>query len=191
MYYRLGLAAESRLQSPIGVNTSRLITDNCEVYMEYKTCNLCKNTYSLDNFYKDKTKRLGVASRCKSCLKKIDKIRNSNTERIAYRKEYMKQYRITDKYIESLPEYKINQSSKKIANGKAYRVNFPIKYKAHKDVSTAIRNKSLIKEPCEVCESEKVTAHHDDYLKTLDVRWLCQKHHSEWHSENGEAMNAR
>ncbi len=40
----------------------------------------------------------------------------------------------------------------------------------------------LIKKPCEICGSEeKIDAHHDDYAKPMDVRWLCKKHHREHH----------
>ena len=42
---------------------------------------------------------------------------------------------------------------------------------------------------CEECEKPKVfkngrsgiQAHHDDYSKPLEVRWLCQECHHEWH----------
>jgi len=39
----------------------------------------------------------------------------------------------------------------------------------------------LIKQPCEKCGEIKVEAHHDDYDKPFDIRWLCVKHHREHH----------
>jgi hypothetical protein len=39
----------------------------------------------------------------------------------------------------------------------------------------------LIRQPCEVCGEKKVEAHHDDYDKPLDVRWLCKAHHTDVH----------
>lgn len=42
----------------------------------------------------------------------------------------------------------------------------------------------LPKKPCEVCGQIKAQAHHDDYNKPLDVRWLCHQHHVEWHGKN-------
>lgn len=53
------------------------------------------------------------------------------------------------------------------------------KIKSRRKVFVAVRNGSLKKKPCEVCGINKVDAHHDDYSKPLDVRWLCKKHHSE------------
>lgn len=40
------------------------------------------------------------------------------------------------------------------------------------------------KYPCEVCGAEPAEAHHDDYNRPLDVRWLCKQHHTEWHKKN-------
>jgi hypothetical protein len=46
-----------------------------------------------------------------------------------------------------------------------------------------IRQGVLIRLPCEVCSTdEDVQAHHDDYEKPLEVRWLCRKHHREHHN---------
>jgi hypothetical protein len=44
-----------------------------------------------------------------------------------------------------------------------------------------IKSRKLIRKPCEVRKEIKVQAHHDDYTKPLDVRWLCNKHHAEHH----------
>lgn len=44
-------------------------------------------------------------------------------------------------------------------------------------VKRAVKSGKLIRQPCEVCGELKAEAHHDDYRKPLDVRWLCQRHH--------------
>lgn len=58
-----------------------------------------------------------------------------------------------------------------------------IKIKARKAVYHAIRFGKLKKQPCESCGESKVHGHHDDYNKPLEVRWLCQKHHDQYHFE--------
>lgn len=45
----------------------------------------------------------------------------------------------------------------------------------------AIRKGRLPRQPCEVCGSGQVDAHHDDYSKPFEVRWLCRTHHKELH----------
>ena len=48
-----------------------------------------------------------------------------------------------------------------------------------------IRQGILVRLPCEKCgTNEDVQAHHDDYYKPLDIRWLCRKHHREHHRLN-------
>lgn len=38
-------------------------------------------------------------------------------------------------------------------------------------------------QPCEVCGDVTVDAHHDDYSKPFEVRWLCRLHHLRLHAE--------
>lgn len=48
----------------------------------------------------------------------------------------------------------------------------------------AIKAGALLRQPCEVCGKIKVDAHHDDYAKPLEVRWLCKSHHNEHHRKH-------
>ena len=78
---------------------------------------------------------------------------------------------------------KINEHKRRWANAN------PEKRKAQHTVGNAIRDGKLVRQPCEVCgvsgkkESGRnmVHAHHDDYSKPLEVRWLCDTHHNEHH----------
>lgn len=46
----------------------------------------------------------------------------------------------------------------------------------------AFRRGELKRLPCETCGTTKnLHAHHDDYSKPLEVRWLCADHHREHH----------
>lgn len=71
-----------------------------------------------------------------------------------------------------------------------YRTSNPKKYECHRKVTNALRSGKLVRKPCKVCGERKSQGHHCDYDKPLDVMWLCQKHHSEWHIKNGEGKNA-
>jgi hypothetical protein len=54
---------------------------------------------------------------------------------------------------------------------------------ARQAVRTALRTGGLNKGPCEIggdC-SGRIEAHHDDYSKPLEVRWLCRRHHGRSH----------
>lgn len=72
----------------------------------------------------------------------------------------------------------------KLAAAIKWNKNNPQKKTAHYLVGRAIKNGTLIRGKCEVCGSEKVHGHHDDYDKPLVVRWLCHKHHMELHRLN-------
>jgi ribosomal protein S27AE len=55
-------------------------------------------------------------------------------------------------------------------------------YSVHGKVARAKQKGELTVQPCEVCgTTDNIMAHHDDYTKPLDVRWLCPKHHRQFH----------
>lgn len=62
-----------------------------------------------------------------------------------------------------------------------YALKYPNRIKANRKVQTAVKSGKLIKRPCEVCSVVKTIAHHDDYTKPLEVKWLCELHHKERH----------
>lgn len=61
---------------------------------------------------------------------------------------------------------------------KEYQRANPTKRRARSQVAIAIRAGKLTRQPCEVCGAEKADAHHPDYERPLEVRWLCRRHHS-------------
>lgn len=56
----------------------------------------------------------------------------------------------------------------------------PEKYQARKAVILALARGDLRREKCEKC-NKLGQAHHEDYGKPLEVRWLCHAHHNEAH----------
>lgn len=56
--------------------------------------------------------------------------------------------------------------------------------KAREIFNHYVRDKHIEKKSCEMCGNTKVEAHHDDYDKPLEVRWLCFDCHRKWHKEH-------
>lgn len=56
---------------------------------------------------------------------------------------------------------------------------------AYSLVHRRINSGDIKPSPCETC-GRKAQAHHDSYLREdwLKVRWLCTRHHAEWHQKN-------
>lgn len=63
------------------------------------------------------------------------------------------------------------------------------KIAANYRVFSAIRAGELKRMPCEACGSQRVQAHHDDYEKPLEVRWLCPSCHKRHHIEQKRAAH--
>ena len=67
----------------------------------------------------------------------------------------------------------------------------PLRRTAAIKVASALLKGTLVRHPCEVCgHSRDVVAHHDDYAKPLDIRWLCKSHHRIHHVKFGPGKNA-
>ncbi len=147
------------------IKKSKLI-DGCM----YWQCPSCKK-WKLDNrFFKDKRSSNGRTSRCKLChtrtaLGTCDKI---NKRRI--NREYARRARKADP--EKFRARGRENSKKRVKeNGPAY--------KAYKALHSELK-KGNIEKPlrCEECNKKhKLTAHHDDYNKPLEVEWLCYECH--------------
>jgi len=137
-----------------------------------KKCFKCDKEKDLSEFYKHTQMADGHLNKCKDCTKAdVMKHRDENIERI---REYDRK--------------RGNRQNKEYVA--EYRAKYPNKYKAHTLVNNAIRGEKLFNEGCESCGSDgKTHAHHDDYSKPLNVRWLCVPCHSQWHKDNGEGLN--
>jgi hypothetical protein len=61
--------------------------------------------------------------------------------------------------------------------GKAKQTKDPVKVAAHNLLNYALRTGRIEKESCLFCGAERVEAHHHDYMKPLEVTWLCRRHH--------------
>jgi hypothetical protein len=57
------------------------------------------------------------------------------------------------------------------------------KLEAHAAVRVALRQGLLRRGNCEICGSFRVDAHHENYSRPLEVRWLCRRHHQALHAE--------
>lgn len=71
---------------------------------------------------------------------------------------------------------------KPITRQQKWRRDNPRRYAAHLHVETLKRLGLLVPQPCEVCGAG-AEAHHPDYDRPGDVRWLCRKHHRQLHAK--------
>ena len=85
---------------------------------------------------------------------------------------------------ENNPNWKNGISNNNYHYKKLQKERYPERVRAREKVLYALKRGKLMRQPCEVCGETKTQAHHDDYSKPLEVRWLCKKHHDEFHKNN-------
>ncbi len=135
-----------------------------------KVCFKCGESKPLTDFYRHSKMADGYLGKCKECTKQ------------AVREHYSR-----TRPAQRVYEHERNQQPERRAAKRRYeqalRERHPDKYRARNMVSNAIRDGVLARQPCEVCGNPKSQAHHEDYSKPLDVRWLCFTHHREAHGQ--------
>lgn len=155
-----------------------------------KKCNQCGLEKDLTEFQIRRASKDGFTARCKKCLSDYDKSRANNPERVKARVEYQKSEAYRESARKSSRKYARDNKEKRKESVDKYRDKNKKKYQCHGIVAYAIKCGNIKRMPCEICGKDKTHAHHDDYSKPLEVRWLCDKHHNEWHRINGEGKNA-
>lgn len=142
-----------------------------------KTCFKCHSVKPLTEFYRHPMMGDGHLGKCKECTKRdATNHRNANIDR----------YRAYDRVRYTQPDRRESTNR----HAKLYVASHPKARAAHMAVHYALRSGRIARCPCEVCgTTTRVHAHHDDYDKPLDVRWLCVPHHADWHQKNGPGKN--
>ena len=135
-----------------------------------KECFKCKTVKPLSDFYKHSKMADGHVNKCKECNKNdVTEHRNKNLEKI---REYDRARGKESKRIKATTEIT-----------RAWRAEDSRRLVAHSQVAKAIRNGTLVRQPCVRCAEAKSIAHHEDYDHPLVVMWLCQACHKQRHKE--------
>ena len=116
-------------------------------------------------FYKDNRKKDKLQCHCKTCNRGDNKSADNLRllDKLWHRKKRAKNMKFYTKKTQQYDE------------------KYPERYFARYKCKNAIASGKLLREECEYCKRIDTHAHHDDYSKPLDVRWLCPRHHKLLH----------
>jgi hypothetical protein len=146
---------------------------HCNLAFEARSWQLAKSDFECDPCRKERQKAHRARRKAEG-----NPVRSGKMSR-----EYHRAYEAA--YFKS-PENRARRNALMRAYAKAHGTREH--HKARWQVRRAIEAGRLQRQPCEVCAAARVEAHHDDYAKPLDVRWLCRTHHREHHAKaTGEA----
>jgi ribosomal protein S27AE len=140
--------------------------------IEHYQCSTCHELKPKSDYYGNTRSPLGIKSECKKCHCATS-IRTRDKDRAADKsREYMRRAKVKD------PE-KFRARDRE-ASRKRKRT---VQVEARSQLNLAVRRGVVVKPAvCSNCgEAKKLVAHHDDYSKPLDVRWLCYICHGQEH----------
>jgi hypothetical protein len=134
-----------------------------------KKCSQCGKVKRLGDFGVRAASVDGRTAACLECLRIRDKAR------------YPKERGVR---LERMRVYAAGEGKDKCnAAKKRWQASNQDKRAAHVILNNALRSGKVKRQPCEVCGDIKAEAHHDDYSKPLDVRWLCDRDHKAHHHQ--------
>ena len=138
-----------------------------------KLCTKCRYKKILSEFNRNAKAKDGLQHWCRSCQREY----NATPERRAAIKKSGAANR-----AEVERRYRRSSKGRKVRRtvDRRRRREVPEKMRAKDKVKYAIKTGRLVRQQCEKC-GKPAQAHHDDYSKPLEVRWLCNKHHREEH----------
>jgi len=159
------------------------------IKIKMKRCKKCNELKPLSEFYYAKSTKDGHQGDCKNCQR--------NRLKIIYHAQHP--FARTNTGISKTKEYSTitkrnhrkNNPEKELARRIAYRdrYNELQRQRYHKKNPNAsyhkLKDKKLKKRPCTICGNINVEAHHDDYSKPLEIKWLCRRHHLQIHGYVG------
>lgn len=133
-----------------------------------KTCSKCKRSLSIKRFYREKRGYLGRRGDCIEC-----NIRKSR----AYQKT------LKGSIAFNAGKRRWAKSPRGKASRKRYVERNRIKMYARGVLRRAVQNGEIKRGKCVVRGCKKPThGHHEDYTKPLDVIWMCERHHKDYHA---------
>lgn len=139
--------------------------------MAVKVCFKCGKKKKADEFYRHPMMADGRLNKCKSCARAD--VRANRLRRLEYYRAYDLLRSKNPKRIAAAAEV-----------NRRWRAEDRRRTRAHNMVARAVACGRLVPQPCCVCGSAvNIHAHHDDYDRPLDVRWLCAEHHSKEHQK--------
>jgi len=164
-----------------------------------KRCTKCEEEKPFEEFRKSKRYKNGFYSRCKKCMQEYEKANENHEKRLESRKKYRENNREKirqqdrENYMNDPEKYraKARESQKKYfqtpKGREKYKIQslilrekYPEKARARSLLSNAICEGKIVRPTqCSLCLRNDVAieGHHPDYLKPLDVIWVCKSCH--------------
>ena len=169
-----------------------------------KECRRCGQVKRLGEFYSDGRRRDGHEGTCKVCRcaaarrrRRRDKAHINAQQRERWRRDPLaarcrqrrRRARKPEVSRRASRRYGAVHKEARRAYCTAYRRKNGHKTRAHALVKAAVTLGVLVRRPCEVCGArqdeggQKIYAHHEDYSRPLEVRWLCTSCHRLLHRD--------